>query len=66
MTAKEKAEELLKKSYYAGGRVYTNNNKIALLCVDEILELQLELAHDDNVNNIADFYKQVKQEINKL
>tara|TARA_R110002167_G_scaffold223914_2_gene429287 strand:+ start:195 stop:422 length:228 start_codon:yes stop_codon:yes gene_type:complete len=75
MTAKEKAKEL--ESWY-WHKLYQIQSGItptelaeqakdcALICVDEVLELQLELAHDDNVNNIADFYKEVKQEINKL
>ena len=68
MTVKEKAIELVSKMCLLDCR---DENIIiakqcALICVDEILELQLELAHDDNVVNIEEFYIEVKQEINKL
>tara|TARA_R110000803_G_scaffold41432_1_gene89045 strand:+ start:452 stop:652 length:201 start_codon:yes stop_codon:yes gene_type:complete len=66
MTPKEKAIELVNKFLQIyDGRV-PQGKKCALICVDEVLELQLELSHDDNVANISDFYKEVKEEINKL
>jgi hypothetical protein len=64
MTAKDKAMEIAMKFDKYGQT--DNAVKCALICVDEILELQLELAHDDNVVNIEEFYIEVKQEINKL
>ena len=68
MTAKEKALELVSKMCLLD---YRDENIIiakqcALICVDEILDLQLELAHDDNVVNIEEFYIEVKQEIIKI
>ena len=75
MTAKEKALQLCVKFFKPSVFEYEekqylvdeeNAKQCALICVDEILDLQLELAHDDNVVNIEEFYIEVKQEINKL
>ena len=77
MSIEVKAKELVDKFRFYQHSDFNENKsnqdsrqyrakQCALICVDEILELQLEFAHDDNVTNIADFYKEVKQEINKL
>ena len=72
MTPKEKAKVLVDRFWndvtYQNEEYKPNAEakKCALICVDEILELQLELSHDDNVTIIADFYKEVKKEINKI
>jgi hypothetical protein len=81
MTAKEKANQLVDKfiwnckhTEYVDDNRYKdsetirviNSKQCALICVDEILELQLELSSDANAHNIAEFYKEVKQEIIKL
>tara|TARA_R110001606_G_scaffold87305_1_gene197118 strand:+ start:620 stop:820 length:201 start_codon:yes stop_codon:yes gene_type:complete len=66
MTPKEKAKELVNKFLQIyDGRV-PQAKRCALICADEILELQLELSHDDDCHNISNFYKEVKEEINNL
>jgi len=72
MTPKEKAEELVENFYcnidfnecYQGSK--TSAKQCALICVQEILNLDLDLSHDDVDNNTHDYYLKVKQEINKL
>ena len=66
MTAKEKAKELIDRFRIGDRNMKSKAKQCALICVDEILDLQLELAHDDNVVNIEEFYIEVKQEIIKL
>ena len=71
MTPKEKAEKLVNKysTYvvmWAGGIEVTRENvkQCALIAVDEIIEA-LEINNWQNIKQIA-YYKEVKQEIEKL
>jgi hypothetical protein len=67
MIPKEKAEELLDKMKYPIGGVYIIShiaNELALISVDEVIEA----LHEHHWQNrlIIDYWKEVKQEINKL
>jgi len=67
MTPKEKAEELVDKMKYPLHGVYIIShvaNELALILVDEILEA-LHENHWQN-RNVTEYYKEVKQEIEKL
>ena len=67
MTPKEKAEELVNKMKYPLHGVYIIShvaNELALILVDEILEA-LHENHWQN-RNVIEYYKEVKQEIEKL
>jgi hypothetical protein len=67
MTPKEKAEELVNKMKYPLHGVYIIShvaNELALILVDEILEA-LHENHWQN-RNVTEYYKEVKQEIEKL
>ena len=60
MTAKEKAIELVNK--YEPKIVYINNIECALICVDEILEIESNKIYSSEIG----YWQEVKQEINKL
>jgi hypothetical protein len=67
MTPKEKAEELVNKMKYPLHGVYIIShvaNELALILVDEILEALHE--HHWQNRNVTEYYKEVKQEIEKL
>jgi len=67
MTPKEKAEELVNKMKYPLHGVYIIShvaNELALILVDEILEALHE--HHWQNRNVIEYYKEVKQEIEKL
>jgi hypothetical protein len=73
--AKEKAKDVYNRmaEWVTDAHIYKERNIIsitaiqcALIHVDEILELQLELAHDDNVNDIHDLYIEVKKELKNM
>jgi hypothetical protein len=67
MTPKEKAIELVDKMKYPMDGVYIIShiaNELALIAVDEIFEA-LDEHHWQN-RLIIDYWKEVKQEINKL
>lgn len=67
MTPREKAEELVNKMKYPLHGVYIIShvaNELALILVDEILEA-LHENHWQN-RNVTEYYKEVKQEIEKL
>lgn len=65
MTPKEKAEELIRKYYTWGIRKegqtlsWLESKQCALIAVDEIIEVAYW-------NNVKDFYREVKQEIQNL
>ena len=70
MTAKEKANELFDKFYLqteyhinCGCEFLAKEN--ALICVDEILESLWNVGHSSSNDEIK-YWKEVKQEINKL
>ena len=62
MTPKEKANYLIYKMKYSDGRfsksVNKNYKQCSLVCVDEIII--------DCGENLSNYWKEVKQEINKL
>jgi len=72
MTPKEKAKQLVENFYcnidfnecYQGSK--TSAKQCALICVAEILNLDLDSSSDSLINNTHDYYLEVKQEINKL
>jgi hypothetical protein len=67
MTPREKAEELVNKMKYPLHGVYIIShvaNELALILVDEILEALHE--HHWQNRNVTEYYKEVKQEIEKL
>jgi hypothetical protein len=67
MTPKEKAEELVDKMKYPVGGVYIIShiaNELALIAVDEIFEA-LDEHHWEN-RNVTEYYREVKQELEKL
>jgi hypothetical protein len=67
MTPKEKAEELVNKMKYPIDGVYVIShvaNELALIAVDQILEA-LDNHHWQN-RNVAEYYREVKHEINNL
>ena len=77
MKAKNKAKELVDKfidimpsddRYFSEEEMYDvqkeNSKQCALICVDEVLE-SLEHNHWQNLDYV-NYYKEVKQEINKL
>ena len=59
MTPKERAKELVDK--YEPKGIYINNIECALICVDEILEVE-----SNYYPNEIDYWQEVKREINKL
>ena len=61
MTPKEKAKELVDKFTVVGLQQRNEGIQCALICVDEILDEYW--SHDCNRR---DWWKQVKEEINKL
>lgn len=71
MTAKEKALELFNDmlQYQTENDSDDNSAKFsALICVDEILKTEDYLTDFQNINDIPpfDWWKEVKQELNKL
>ncbi len=77
MIPKEKAIELVSKfKPYADytecdifnqiERMHINAKNIALIAVDEILDIGLGFMHDDIAWSIEKYWKEVKQEIEKL
>lgn len=73
MTPKEKAKELIDKFWYVepeescDGMEYHMAQQCALIAVDEILDLNLGLSNcDENNWDVERFYKEVKNEIEKL
>jgi hypothetical protein len=66
MTPKEKAIELFEKMYtcYQGHLDEYTAKQCALIAVDEIIEA-LDEHHWQN-RNVTEYYKEVKQEIEKL
>jgi hypothetical protein len=67
MTPKEKAEELVNKMKYPLHGVYIIShvaNELALILVDEVIEALHE--HHWQNRNVIEYYKEVKQEIEKL
>ena len=63
MKAKEKAMEIAMKFDKYGQT--DNAVKCALICVDEILESLWNVGHSSS-NDEINYWKEVKQEINKL
>ena len=61
MTAKQKAKEMVDKFTVVGLQQRNEGIQCALICVDEILDEYW--SHDCNRR---DWWKQVKEEINKL
>jgi hypothetical protein len=71
LTPKEKAIELVERSMPLAHDWEADNKvvaiKIALLCVDEMLEELGEFSNDDGYQlSRVDYLKEVKQELNKL
>ena len=79
MTPKEKAEELvnnfLESSFdlrdgYNAREIYLYAKQCALIAVDEIISCLKDddfyIQGETNINEIIDFWQQVKQEIEKL
>jgi hypothetical protein len=66
MTPKEKAIELVEKfsSVLMHDEVYEDSIKCALIAVDEIFEA-LDEHHWEN-RNVTEYYREVKQELEKL
>ena len=60
MTPKEKAKELVDRFRIGDRNMKSKAKQCALICVDEILETYIDL--DPKLN----YWKEVKQEINKL
>ena len=69
MTAKEKAKELVDRFYLNGVKKYSmqyeNSVQCALICVDEILESHYKVLVGV-MPKVEDYWKEVKQEINRL
>ena len=71
MTAKEKAKELVEKYQFNGDMIddirmsEESAKQCALICVDEILESLWNVGHSSS-NDEINYWKEVKQEINKL
>jgi hypothetical protein len=68
MTPKEKAEELVDKMKYPMNGVYIIShvaNELALILVDEILEMDLPIFEED-CDEFYGYWHEVKQEIEKL
>ena len=68
MTPKEKANELLNKFLeempYGSLRDFNDAKQCALICADEIIEIQYSWCNIDG--NQYKFWQEVKQEIEKL
>jgi thymidylate synthase len=64
MTPKEKAQELIDKMYHYQWREKQRAKECALIAVDEVIEA----LHEHHWQNrlIIDYWKEVKQEIEKL
>jgi hypothetical protein len=69
MTQKEKAKELVKKMHIESDIIYVMSKeqakKCALIAVDEIIEA-IKIADIITFMYVIDYYKEVKQEIEKL
>ena len=67
MTAKEKAFDLIKEIILIDSldKNIPIEKQCALICVDEILESLWNVGHSSSNDEIK-YYKEVKQEINKL
>ncbi len=69
MTPKEKAKELVKKMHIESDIIYVMSKaqakKCALIAVDEIIEA-IKIADNITFMYVIDYYKEVKQEIEKL
>jgi hypothetical protein len=71
MTPKEKAKELIDKMYATQGPEYgiteDEAKQCAIIAVDEIIELLLDLSKGFyTFSNNLKYYEKVKEEINKL
>jgi thymidylate synthase len=64
MTPKEKAQELIDKMYHYQWREKQRAKECALIAVDEVIEALHE--HHWQNRNVTEYWKEVKNELEKL
>jgi hypothetical protein len=66
MTPKEKADELIRKMTVDFSIEFEQSKLCALIAVDEILDVDCFDMSEEHFDNHIEYWKEVKQEINKL